>query len=112
MIAFGKTAFWRSEYNAPPSSLAGPPAINTPNSRIHAPAPASPAGRSLQIRELVFRNHPLNIVRFAPDAVSETAVCLDGHAADDGVDHRWIDFGTTLRPLRPVVNVVIQLVCM
>jgi hypothetical protein len=68
--------------------------------------------QSVRIRKLIFRNHPLDILRFALDAVSETSVCLNGHTLNDGVDHWWIGCCTTLWPLIPVVNVLIQLIGM
>ena len=68
--------------------------------------------KSLGIRKLVFRNYPLNVVRFASDAVSQTSVRLNGHTLNDGVNHWRINRSTTLRPLRLMVNVFIQLIGM
>jgi hypothetical protein len=76
---------------------------------VQTPAITKPA-KSLRIRKLIFRNYSLDILRFALDAVSKASVCLNRHTLNDGVNHRWIDFGSTLRPLGPVVNVFIQLV--
>jgi hypothetical protein len=65
---------------------------------------------SLKIRKLVFGDHTLDILRFAPDAVSKTPVRLDRHQPYDRVDHRRIGFSTPLRTLAPVMNIFIQLV--
>ena len=66
--------------------------------------------KSLRIGKLIFRNDPLGILRLALDAVSKTSVCLDGHMLNDGVNHWWIRFGTSLWTLRLVANVFIQLI--
>jgi hypothetical protein len=66
--------------------------------------------KSLRVRKLIFRDDPLHIIRLTLDAVSQTSVCLDGHALNDRVNHRWIGCGTSLWTLEPVANVFIQLV--
>jgi hypothetical protein len=66
--------------------------------------------KSLGIRKLIFRNYPLNVVRFASDAVSKTSIRLNGHTLNDGVNHWRINGSTALRPLRLVVNVFIQVI--
>jgi hypothetical protein len=53
---------------------------------------------SLKIRQLIFRNYSL--VRLAFNAVSKSSICLDRHTLNDGVNHWWINRGTTLRTLR------------
>jgi hypothetical protein len=62
------------------------------------------------MRKLIFRNYSLNILRFAPDAVSKASVRFNGHALNDGVYHWRLGCGTTLRTLRLMVNVFIQLI--
>jgi hypothetical protein len=77
----------------------------------HGKTPAvTKRAESLGIRKLIFRNYPLNVVRFASDAVSQTSVRLNRHTLNDGVNHWWINRSTTLRPLRLMVNVFIQLI--
>jgi len=66
--------------------------------------------KSLRIRKLIFRNDSLDIFRLAPDAVSETSICLDRHKLNDGVNRWWINCGTPLWALGPVANVFIHLV--
>jgi len=68
------------------------------------------AGRSLRIRKLIFRNHSLNLVRLALDAVSKTPIGLNRHMPDDGVNHGLTGCVTSLWALGLVVNVVIQFV--
>ena len=68
--------------------------------------------KSLGVGKLIFRDDPLNIFRLAPDPVSKTSVCLDGHALNDRVNHWGVIFGTTLWPLGLVLNVFIHLVGM
>jgi hypothetical protein len=87
-----------------------PPLIMaTPSQFIRAGVPPS-SSRSLRIRKLIFRDDSLDFLRLALDAVSETSIGLDGHMLDDGVNHRWLSCGTSLRALRLVANVFIQLV--
>jgi hypothetical protein len=62
------------------------------------------------MRKLIFRNDPLNILRFAPDAVSKTSVRFNGHTLNDGVNHGRLGCGTTLRTLSLMVNVLIELI--
>jgi hypothetical protein len=71
---------------------------------------AQQPANSLRIRKLIFRNDALDILQFALDAVSKASICLNGHALDDGVDHRRISYSTTLRPLGPVQNLFIELI--
>jgi hypothetical protein len=66
--------------------------------------------KSLGVRKLIFRDDPLHIIRLALNAVSQTSVCLDGHALNDRVNHRWIGCGASLWTLEPVANVFIQFV--
>jgi len=66
--------------------------------------------KSLGIRKLIFRNYSLNILRFAFDAVPKTSVCLNGHTLNDGVNHWWISYSSTLWPLGPVENIFVQLI--
>jgi hypothetical protein len=68
--------------------------------------------KSLRIRKLIFRNYSLDVLRLALDAVSKASIGLDGHALDDGVNHWWINCGTTLWTLGLVLNVLIQLIGM
>jgi len=63
---------------------------------------------SLTIRNLIFRHDTLDLVR--PDAVSETSVCLDGHALNDGVNHRLLDLDTPLRPLTAMKDGLVYLI--
>jgi hypothetical protein len=67
-------------------------------------------GKSLRVRKLIFRNYPLDILQLALDAVSKTAICLDGHKLNDSVNHWWISCGTSLWALGLVANVFIQLI--
>jgi hypothetical protein len=66
--------------------------------------------KSLRIPKLIFRNYSLDVLRLALDAVSKASIRLDGHALNDGVNHRWIDCSTTLGTLGLVANVFIQLI--
>ena len=66
--------------------------------------------KSLKVRQLLFRYDPLDVPGLALDAVSKTPICLDGHTLNDGVNHGCINCRTTLRTLRLVANVFIQLV--
>jgi hypothetical protein len=66
--------------------------------------------KSLKIRELIFRNYALDILRLALDTVSQTSICLDGHSLNDCVNGRRISCGTTLWTLGLVANVFIQLI--
>jgi hypothetical protein len=66
--------------------------------------------KSLRVRKLIFRNYPLDILRLALDAISQTSICLDGHELNDGVNHWRISCGTSLWTLGLVANVFIQLV--
>ena len=62
------------------------------------------------MRQLIFGHH---IVRFALDAISKTSVRLDRHKLDNGVNRRrGFDLDTSLGPLRGVLNIFIELVCM
>jgi hypothetical protein len=65
---------------------------------------------SLAIGELVFRHDALDLVR--PDAVSEPSVRLDGHALNDRVNLRLLDFHTPLRALPAVKDSFVYLINM
>ena len=58
--------------------------------------------------ELLFSHDPLDIFRLASDAVSQTPVGLDRHAADDGVDVGPDLVGAALRSLALVMDVVVD----
>jgi hypothetical protein len=79
---------------------------------MQAPPETRKRAKSLTIRKLIFRNHPLDIVRLASDPVSKTSICLNRHALNDRVDHWRVSFSTALWPLTLVLNVIIQLVGM
>jgi hypothetical protein len=72
--------------------------------------PANKRANSLKVRQLIFRYDSLDIPRLAPDTVSKTSICLDGHALNDGVNHCWISCCTSLWTLGLVANVFIQLI--
>jgi len=66
--------------------------------------------KSLKVRQLIFRDDAFDIPRRALDTVSKTPICLDGHTLNDGVNHRWINSGTSLWTLGLVANGFIQLI--
>src|ERR1700752_2317333 len=66
------------------------------------------ARRSAEPADLLFRDHALDVLGLALDAVARTPVRLDRQAADDGIDTALLDHGAALRPLLLVVNVVID----
>jgi hypothetical protein len=66
----------------------------------------------LEIRQLIFGNYSLDILRFAFNAVSKSSICLDGQPLNNGVHHWGIDRGTTLWTLWLMANVLNQLVSM
>jgi hypothetical protein len=66
----------------------------------------------LQIRQLLFRNYSLDVLRLAPDAVSKASICLDGHTLNNRVNHWSINRRTTSWTLGLMANVFIQLVGM
>jgi hypothetical protein len=60
---------------------------------------------SLTIRKLVFRHDALDLVGL--DAISETSVCLDGQASNDGVNLWLFDLHPSLRPLTAMKNGIV-----
>ena len=59
----------------------------------------------LTVRQFVFRHDTLYLVGL--DAVSETSVCLDRHALNDGVNLRYLDMHPPLRPLTAMEDFVV-----
>jgi hypothetical protein len=59
----------------------------------------------LTVRKLIFRHDALDLV--ALDAVSETAIRLDRHTLNDGVNLRHIDMHPPLRPLTAMKDFVV-----
>lgn len=64
---------------------------------------------SLTVRKLIFRDYPLDIVRFALDPISETSVRFDRHALNNCINHWGISCSAALRALALVLNVIIRL---
>jgi hypothetical protein len=62
-------------------------------------------GALLTIRELIFRDDTLYLVRF--NAVSKTSVRLDRHALDDGVNFGRFDLYPSLRPLTAMKHFIV-----
>lgn len=57
-------------------------------SRHDETPPNDKRGKSLEVRQLLFRDDPFHIPRLALDTISKASICLDGHALNDGVNHR------------------------
>ena len=62
-------------------------------------------GVLLTIRELIFRDDTLYLVRF--DAIPKTSIRLDRHALDNGVNLGHFDLRPSLRPLTAMTHFVV-----
>uniref|UniRef100_Q07PH8 Uncharacterized protein n=1 Tax=Rhodopseudomonas palustris (strain BisA53) TaxID=316055 RepID=Q07PH8_RHOP5 len=63
--------------------------------------------RSQTLRKLLLGNYPLDVSCLALDAISQPSVCLDGHALNNRIDVRLLDFRSALRTLNLMMNVVV-----
>jgi hypothetical protein len=63
---------------------------------------------SAQPADLFLGHHPLDVLSLAFDAVTRASVRLDGQACDDGIDASLPGDGAALRPLKLVVDIVID----
>src|ERR1700737_2037937 len=66
------------------------------------------AAGSAQPADLFLGHHALDILGLALDAVARASVRLDRQAGDDGIDAALLGVGAALRPLRLVMNVIID----
>ena len=67
-----------------------------------------PAARSRKPADLFLGHYALDILGLALDTVARASVRLDRQAGDNGIDAWLLDDGATLRPLKLVVDVVID----
>src|ERR1700731_5047736 len=63
---------------------------------------------SIQPADLLLGHHALDILGLALDAVARASIGFDRQACDDGIDAALLDDGASLRPLKLVMNVVID----
>src|SRR5665213_1909601 len=63
---------------------------------------------SVQTADLLLGHHALDVLGLALDTVARTPIRLDRQASDNGVDTALLDDGAALRPLKLVVNVVVD----
>src|ERR1700693_4828246 len=66
------------------------------------------SGGSIQPADLFLGHHALDILGLALDAVARAPIGFDRQACDDGIDAPLLDDGAALRPLKLVMDVVID----
>src|SRR6202020_134068 len=67
---------------------------------------------SVEPADLFLGHHALDVLGLALDTVARASVRLDRQAGDNGIDAALLDDGAALRPLKLVMDVVVDRVIM
>src|ERR1700744_5868684 len=64
--------------------------------------------RSAEPADLLLGHNAFDVLGLALDAVTRTSIGLDRQAGHDGINAALLDAGATLRPLKLMMNVVVD----